>query len=149
MRSPRSNLLSHMTCDLRSRSRTRLDQRSLESWLLQDHGQLCGFITAQTEKNTRDHGCGNLNTVSSDLTALLQNSPSSTSYHRLLPPRFSLLLHLVVLCPYFISTVLMVSLYRHRPTGNHLPISMVMTPPTQAEQGLDDDYDDVTTEHHF
>ncbi|XP_018537741.1 Fc receptor-like protein 5 isoform X1 [Lates calcarifer] len=59
------------------------------------------------------------------------------------------LLHLVVLCPYFISTVLMVSLYRHRPTGNHLPVSMVMTPPTQAEQGLDDDDDDVTTEHHF
>ncbi len=34
---------------------------------------------------------------------------------------------------------------------NDLPVSM--TPPTQAEQGLDDDYDDVitavTTEHHF
>ncbi|XP_050923843.1 Fc receptor-like protein 5 isoform X2 [Lates calcarifer] len=64
---------------------------------------------------------------------------------------FILVRYLVVLCPYFISTVLMVSLYRHRPTGNHLPVSMVMTPPTQAEQGLDDDYDDddVTTEHHF
>ncbi|XP_050928611.1 Fc receptor-like protein 5 isoform X1 [Lates calcarifer] len=62
---------------------------------------------------------------------------------------FILVRYLVMLCPYFISTVLMVSLYRHRPTGNHLPISMVMTPPTQAEQGLDDDYDDVTTEHHF
>ncbi|XP_044040247.1 Fc receptor-like protein 5 isoform X1 [Siniperca chuatsi] len=61
--------------------------------------------------------------------------------------------HLVVFCPYCISTVLMVSLYRHRPTaGNDLPVSMVMTPPTQAEAGLDD-YDDVvtavTTEHHF
>ncbi|XP_018545311.1 Fc receptor-like protein 5 [Lates calcarifer] len=62
---------------------------------------------------------------------------------------FILVRYLVMLCPYFISTVLMVSLYRHRPTGNHLPVSMVMTPPTQAEQGLDDDYDDVTTEHHF
>ncbi|XP_071315359.1 putative high affinity immunoglobulin gamma Fc receptor IB isoform X1 [Trachinotus anak] len=66
---------------------------------------------------------------------------------------FRLLLHLVVFCPYFISTVIMVSLYRHRATGNHLSVSMVMTPPPQAEQGLDDDYDDVitavTTEHHF
>ncbi|XP_050928616.1 Fc receptor-like protein 5 isoform X12 [Lates calcarifer] len=39
------------------------------------------------------------------------------------------LLHLVVLCPYFISTVLMVSLYRHRPTGNDSIVSMVTTHP--------------------
>ncbi|XP_044040175.1 Fc receptor-like protein 5 isoform X8 [Siniperca chuatsi] len=66
---------------------------------------------------------------------------------------FRLVCHLVVFCPYCISTVLMVSLYRHRPTGNDLPVSIVMTPPTQAEKGLADDYDDVitavTTEHHF
>ncbi|XP_051248628.1 Fc receptor-like protein 5 isoform X2 [Dicentrarchus labrax] len=66
---------------------------------------------------------------------------------------FRLLYHLVMFCPYCISTVLMVSLYRQRSTGNNLPVSMVMTPPTQAEQGLDGDYDDVigdvTTEHHF
>ncbi|KAM9335126.1 uncharacterized protein ABDE67_020081 [Symphorus nematophorus] len=66
---------------------------------------------------------------------------------------FRLLCHLVVFCPYCISTVLMVSLYRQRPTGNDLPVSMVMTPPTWAEEGLDDQYDDVitavTTEHHF
>uniref|UniRef100_A0A7N6BBL2 Ig-like domain-containing protein n=1 Tax=Anabas testudineus TaxID=64144 RepID=A0A7N6BBL2_ANATE len=63
-----------------------------------------------------------------------------------IPPElvFSLVLHLVVFCPYFISTLLMVSLYRHRPTENHLPVSMVMTSPTQNEQGLEDDYDDVT-----
>ncbi|XP_062301328.1 Fc receptor-like protein 5 [Scomber scombrus] len=70
------------------------------------------------------------------------------------PPQlvFRLVCHLVVFCPYFISTLLMVSLYRHRPTGNDLPVSMEMTPPTQAEQGLDDDHNDVasvTTEHHF
>nr|XP_033465451.1 high affinity immunoglobulin epsilon receptor subunit alpha-like isoform X2 [Epinephelus lanceolatus] len=76
------------------------------------------------------------------------------------PPRDSdhlhlvrLLLHLVVFCPYFISTFIMVSLYRQRPRGNDLPVSMVITPPTQAEEGLDDDDDDVitavTTEHHF
>ncbi|KAK2863436.1 hypothetical protein Q5P01_002969 [Channa striata] len=33
---------------------------------------------------------------------------------------FKLVIHLVVFCPYFISTVLMVYLYRHRPTGEHL-----------------------------
>ncbi|XP_045920006.1 Fc receptor-like protein 5 [Micropterus dolomieu] len=66
---------------------------------------------------------------------------------------FSLIHHLVVCCPYCISTVLMVSLYRNRATGNDLPVSMVMTLPTQSEEGLDDNCDDfitaVTTEHHF
>ncbi|XP_056224991.1 uncharacterized protein LOC130164337 isoform X2 [Seriola aureovittata] len=69
------------------------------------------------------------------------------------PPVFFLIRYLVVFSPYFISTGIMVSLYRQRPTGNHLPVSVVMTPPSQAEQGLDEDYDDVisdvTTEHHF
>ncbi|KAF1381097.1 hypothetical protein PFLUV_G00170970 [Perca fluviatilis] len=63
-----------------------------------------------------------------------------------------LVIHLVVFCPYCISTFIMVSLYRHRATGNDLPISVVMTPPRQAEEGLDEDYDvitAVTTEHHF
>ncbi|XP_071315430.1 Fc receptor-like protein 5 [Trachinotus anak] len=65
---------------------------------------------------------------------------------------FRLLLHLVVFCPYFISTVIMVSLYRHRATGNDLPVSMAMAPPTKAEQRLAEDYDDimaVTTEHQL
>ncbi|XP_045920447.1 Fc receptor-like protein 5 [Micropterus dolomieu] len=66
---------------------------------------------------------------------------------------FRLVCHLVVFCPYCISTVLMVSLYRHRATGNDLPVSMVMTPSTQAEEGLVDGHDDiisaVTTENHF
>ncbi|XP_045920001.1 Fc receptor-like protein 5, partial [Micropterus dolomieu] len=66
---------------------------------------------------------------------------------------FRLIYHLVLFCPYCISTVIMVSLYRHRQTGNDLPISMVMTSPTQAEDGLDDDSNvvitAVTTEHHF
>ncbi|XP_074479815.1 uncharacterized protein LOC141760685 isoform X1 [Sebastes fasciatus] len=64
-----------------------------------------------------------------------------------------LVCHLVVFCPYCISTFIMVSLYRHRNTGSELPVSVVTTPPTQAEEGLDDDYDDVisaaTTEHQF
>ncbi|XP_041842261.1 Fc receptor-like B isoform X1 [Melanotaenia boesemani] len=34
-------------------------------------------------------------------------------------------------------------------TGSDLPVSMVMTPSSQADQRLDDDHNDVTTEHHL
>ncbi|XP_039678276.1 high affinity immunoglobulin gamma Fc receptor I-like [Perca fluviatilis] len=82
-------------------------------------------------------------------------NPPTTS--TLLPPYTTsvirLVVHLVVFCPYCISTFIMVSLYRHRATGNGLSVAMVMTSPTQAEEGLDDEYDDVITavtrEHHF
>ncbi|MEQ2264090.1 hypothetical protein XENORESO_019029 [Xenotaenia resolanae] len=61
-----------------------------------------------------------------------------------------LVCHLVVFCPYFISTLLMVSLYRQRSTGRDHPVSMVIN---ETEQGLDENYDDiinvVTTQHHF
>ncbi|GAA6236295.1 uncharacterized protein LOC108887035, partial [Lates japonicus] len=65
---------------------------------------------------------------------------------------FMLLRYLVVFCPYFISTVLMVSLYRHRPTDNGPSISMATTLSNQAQQGLAEDYDEVaavSTEHDF
>ncbi|KAG7233359.1 hypothetical protein INR49_007088, partial [Caranx melampygus] len=58
-----------------------------------------------------------------------------------------LLRHLVVICPYFISTVVMVTLYRQRATGKDPPVSMAT-----AEQRLVEDRNDimvVTTEHHF
>ncbi|XP_039678347.1 uncharacterized protein LOC120572898 [Perca fluviatilis] len=75
-----------------------------------------------------------------------------TSDH--IPLVIRLVCHLVVFCPYCISTFIMVSLYRRRATGNGLPVAMVMTTwPTQAEEGLDDDYENditaVTREHHF
>ncbi|XP_051251478.1 low affinity immunoglobulin gamma Fc region receptor II-like isoform X1 [Dicentrarchus labrax] len=57
---------------------------------------------------------------------------------------FRLLYHLVMFCPYCISTVLMVSLYRQRATGNDLPVSMA-TP----EEGLAEDLVAVSTVHHF
>ncbi|KAI4790091.1 hypothetical protein KUCAC02_034834 [Chaenocephalus aceratus] len=61
--------------------------------------------------------------------------------------------HLVVFCPYCISTFLMVSIYRERARGSDQSVPMAMTPATHAELGLDDDYDDimsaVTTEHQF
>ncbi|XP_030287134.1 Fc receptor-like protein 5 isoform X2 [Sparus aurata] len=44
-------------------------------------------------------------------------------------------------------------LTNRKPKGNYLPVSMEMAPPTQAELGLADEYDDVmaavTTEHHL
>ncbi|XP_051799904.1 Fc receptor-like protein 5 [Acanthochromis polyacanthus] len=55
---------------------------------------------------------------------------------------FGLLCHLVVFCPYFISTVLMVSLYRHRAT-----VSRTTAHPLHTEQGLADDFRAI--EHHF
>ncbi|KAK2863493.1 hypothetical protein Q5P01_003026 [Channa striata] len=51
--------------------------------------------------------------TSSFSTTTTSTSPSSSHLW------FMLLLHLVVFCPFFISTVLMASLYRHRLTGNY------------------------------
>uniref|UniRef100_A0A672HJB5 Ig-like domain-containing protein n=1 Tax=Salarias fasciatus TaxID=181472 RepID=A0A672HJB5_SALFA len=60
--------------------------------------------------------------------------------------------HLVVFCPYFISTLLMVSIYRGR-AKDSVPVSLATTSEAQASQRLDEDYDDVmaavSTEHHF
>ncbi|KAK2899425.1 hypothetical protein Q8A73_012554 [Channa argus] len=55
-----------------------------------------------------------------------------------------LLLHLVVFCPYFISTVLVMSLYRHRLTGNYLLVSRATTEATQDVVEVVG----VTTENH-
>ncbi|XP_071315342.1 high affinity immunoglobulin gamma Fc receptor I-like isoform X2 [Trachinotus anak] len=60
----------------------------------------------------------------------------------------------VVLCsPYFVSTVIMVSKYRQRPTERAMPVSMTTPTPGEDDEGLDEQYDeviaDVTTEHHF
>ncbi|XP_033984192.1 Fc receptor-like protein 5 [Trematomus bernacchii] len=75
--------------------------------------------------------------------------PPASSLHLV----FRVICHLVVFCPYCFSTFLMVSIYRERATGSDPSVSVVMTPLTHAEQGLDDDYDDVmsavTTEHQF
>ncbi|KAL3050950.1 hypothetical protein OYC64_001265 [Pagothenia borchgrevinki] len=66
------------------------------------------------------------------------SAPPASSLHLV----FRVICHLVVFCPYCISTFLMVSIYRERARGSD-----------HAEQGLDDDYDDVmsavTTEHQF
>ncbi|XP_039892347.1 low affinity immunoglobulin gamma Fc region receptor II-like [Simochromis diagramma] len=75
--------------------------------------------------------------------------PTPSTLH---PDLFSaelVVIHLVVFCPYFISTLLVVSLCRQRTKGNNIRVSIL---PTQPDQGLDDHYDvitDVTTEYHF
>ncbi|XP_026225568.1 uncharacterized protein LOC113168752 [Anabas testudineus] len=64
-----------------------------------------------------------------------------------------ILLHLVVFCPFFISTLLMVSLYQCKPTGSNQPVSMTMSLSNRGGEDLNeqDDYimDDVTIEHRF
>ncbi|XP_028462214.1 low affinity immunoglobulin gamma Fc region receptor II-like [Perca flavescens] len=82
-----------------------------------------------------------------------ESPPSWVSVTDLLHLVIRLVIHLVVFCPYCISTFIMVSLYRRRTTGNGLPVAIVMTSPPQAEEGLDDEYENdittVTREHHF
>ncbi|CAI5660288.1 unnamed protein product [Oreochromis niloticus] len=80
---------------------------------------------------------GRPTTTTSPITS--SNMPPTTSL-----PSYSttlrLVCHLVVICPYFISTLLMVSLYRHRAKE------------TNAQERLCEDYDDiaeVTTEHQL
>ncbi|XP_065325896.1 uncharacterized protein LOC134623189, partial [Pelmatolapia mariae] len=77
------------------------------------------------------------------------NMPPATSL-----PSYSttlrLVCHLVVICPYFISTLLMVSLYRRRAKGNDPTIFLATE--TNADERLCEDYDDiaeVTTEHQL
>ncbi|CAG5965535.1 unnamed protein product [Menidia menidia] len=72
--------------------------------------------------------------------------PPDSSPHHL---GLMLLLRLLVFCPYFISTLLLVSVYRLRAKGSKQPVSVATAPPPQAEPGLDGDHGDVTTEHHF
>ncbi|RVE60895.1 hypothetical protein OJAV_G00185840 [Oryzias javanicus] len=65
------------------------------------------------------------------------------------PPRrsvFGVVHHLLVICPYFISTLLMASLCRRRAPGSDLSVSMVTARRPAAAPG---DVTAVTTEHHF
>ncbi|XP_067436798.1 Fc receptor-like protein 5 isoform X3 [Thunnus thynnus] len=67
-----------------------------------------------------------------------------------LPLAFILVCHLVLFCLCVISTLIMVSLYRRRFTGNNHPVSMATPTPTKAEQGqADDAITSVMMEHHF
>ncbi|KAL4008263.1 hypothetical protein ACER0C_002115 [Sarotherodon galilaeus] len=74
-------------------------------------------------------------TTSTNMPPTSALPPSSTTLHLVI----RVVCHLVVFCPYFISTLLLVSLYQHRAKAN-------------AEQRMSEDYDDiaaVTSEHQF
>ncbi|CAI5660310.1 unnamed protein product [Oreochromis niloticus] len=94
---------------------------------------------------------GRPTTTTSPITS--SNMPptiSLPSYSTTLHLVMRLVCHLVVICPYFISTLLMVSLYRHRAKGNDPTISLATE--TNADERLCEDYDDiaeVTTEHQL
>ncbi|KAL3979352.1 superkiller protein 3 [Sarotherodon galilaeus] len=80
--------------------------------------------------------------ASPSATALPTDSaPPTVSIH--LPLVLRVVCHLVVFCPYVITTVLMVSLYRQRPSAT--------APHPHPEQKLTEDFDvmEVTIEHHF
>ncbi|KAK7910098.1 hypothetical protein WMY93_014782 [Mugilogobius chulae] len=67
------------------------------------------------------------------------------------PLPVALLFHLLVLCPYVLSTVVMVSLCRHTRSGNQEQ-QVMMTPPPNKATGLDKQSNDITAvtiEHHF
>ncbi|XP_007543057.1 high affinity immunoglobulin gamma Fc receptor I-like isoform X4 [Poecilia formosa] len=64
-----------------------------------------------------------MNLFSSSSAASSPNSTSSSSSSSVNHPVF---LHLVVFSPYFISTLLLVSLYRHKDKGDNLHNSVVM-----------------------
>uniref|UniRef100_A0A672FTS0 Ig-like domain-containing protein n=1 Tax=Salarias fasciatus TaxID=181472 RepID=A0A672FTS0_SALFA len=60
--------------------------------------------------------------------------------------------YLVVCSPYAVSTVLLVSLSRHKPaseSSREQPVAMTTPSPNEEDEGLDQQYDDVTTEHDF
>ncbi|KAK2813070.1 hypothetical protein Q5P01_000896 [Channa striata] len=86
--------------------------------------------------------------ITLDVCSLASTAPA--------PPGLSVLriiVHLVVFCPYVLSTLLMVSLCGHRPTERNLPISTMTSPTSDDDDGPDTQYDyvtaDVTTEHRF
>ncbi|KAL4008092.1 hypothetical protein ACER0C_001944 [Sarotherodon galilaeus] len=114
----------HMTIQHVSRS-----DEGLYKCDISGHGESPSSWITVTEKHT---------------TTPLPPDPSS------LPLVFRVVLHLVVFCPYFISTLLVMSLHQRKTTRNKL---CILIPPTHPEHGLDDEHDDVTadvtTEHHF
>ncbi|MEQ2264131.1 hypothetical protein XENORESO_020001, partial [Xenotaenia resolanae] len=57
---------------------------------------------------------------------------------------YTVVRHLVVLCPYFISTILMVSLYHPRPAESNFTVSVENTPPAESEQGMDVKMEEAT-----
>ncbi|CAI5660761.1 unnamed protein product [Oreochromis niloticus] len=119
----------HMTIQHVSRS-----DEGLYKCDISGHGESPSSWITVTEKPT---------TTVLPATSALLSSTTLPSHSSTLQLGIRVFLTLVVFCPYFISTLLMVSLYRHRAKGNKLPI---LNLPTHPEQGLDDVHEDVITD---
>ncbi|KAJ0055637.1 hypothetical protein NL108_006507 [Boleophthalmus pectinirostris] len=79
--------------------------------------------------------------------ALFTKSPAETPSPSERPLAVALLCHLLVLCPYVLATVIMVSIFRHARSGNHEQPRKMMSP-TESGMGLND-ITVVTTEYCF
>ncbi|XP_047443969.1 low affinity immunoglobulin gamma Fc region receptor II-like [Mugil cephalus] len=104
---------------------TRSDEGLYKCYII-SHGESPSSWITVTEKPTT--------TAPPTSTTPLTNTAPPATTEATPPPPFLVNLihkvayHLLVFCPYFISTLLMVSLCRHRPTGNiHSPINQSMT----------------------
>ncbi|KAK5618327.1 hypothetical protein CRENBAI_019397 [Crenichthys baileyi] len=89
--------------------------------------------------NIRGHG----ESPSSWISVSGKPTDTAPPTSRAIPSAFFVMWHLVVFCPYFLSTLLMVSLYRHRATA---------ASPVLDEQNTAHHVDDlmrVTTDHYF
>ncbi|XP_039457233.1 low affinity immunoglobulin gamma Fc region receptor II-like [Oreochromis aureus] len=125
----------HMTIQHVSRS-----DEGLYKCDISGHGESPSSWITVTDKHT---------TTPPPTTTTIPTAPDLTADSSL-QLAFRIVLHLVVFCPYLISTLLMMSLYQCRAKGNGISDS---TKPTLPDQGLDNEHDDVitdvTTEYHF
>ncbi|CAI5660759.1 unnamed protein product [Oreochromis niloticus] len=131
----RNETTGHMTIQHVSRS-----DEGLYKCDISGHGESPSSWITVTEKPT---------TTPPPTTTTIRTAPELTADSSL-QLAFRIVLHLVVLCPYLISTLLMMSLYQCRAKGNDISDS---TKPTLPDQGLDNERDDVitdvTTEYQF
>ncbi|XP_065326099.1 uncharacterized protein LOC134623838 [Pelmatolapia mariae] len=131
----------HMTIQHVSRS-----DEGLYKCDISGHGESPSSWITVTELSAGRPPTTTLPTTSTHIPPASALSPYSTTLHLVI----RVVCHLVVFCPYFISTFIVVSLYRGRAKENDPTIPMATA--TNAEQRLCEDYDDigsVTTEHQF
>ncbi|RVE60826.1 hypothetical protein OJAV_G00184620 [Oryzias javanicus] len=142
----RTEPTGHMTLQHVSRS-----DEGLYKCHIRDHGESpSSWISVSEKPTTTDvpHTTATKPTTEAPPTPVA--SPPASA-----PPPLVLrvCLRLVVISPFIISTLLLVSLCPQRASGRDPSVSMAMTKRSHAEQGLADDYDDiitsVTTEHQF
>ncbi|XP_067380800.1 immunoglobulin superfamily member 3-like isoform X2 [Channa argus] len=121
---------------------------TLKNVMISDSGAYeCHVIQRESKRRKRDVYLDDGDLIKPIVYLTVGNSANPGS------SMLRIILHLVVFCPYFISTLLMVSLCPCRATERN-PSAFMMTSPTREDdEGPDTQYDyvtaDVTTEHHF